>query len=354
MAERSGSKKTRTAGPIRHGRYRMTDVAEAAGVSAMTVSRALKNDGPVSPETRDHVLRIVAQLGYVPDLIAGGLSSKRSGFVAVLVPSLNNPHFADTVGGLAEVLQPAGLQVLIGHTDYCPDQEERLLETMLRRRPEVVVLTFDGHTTKTRRLLDVAGVPVIEIWETPRNPIGHVVGFSNRKASRALGGQMIAKGYTKIAFIGESQDKGTRGSERRQGVRDALKAAGLDWERVLSVAPPPISMSHGATAVVEVMRRWPDTDAVICVSDPCAFGAMTECQRRGWTVPGRLAIAGFGDFEISRCALPAITTVAVDAAAIARKTGELILELRAADQRGKTLPRQIIEISAMPVERGSS
>jgi LacI family transcriptional regulator, gluconate utilization system Gnt-I transcriptional repressor len=351
---RRATKEKKRAGPVRDGRVRMTDVARAAGVSPMTVSRALKNDSPVLPETREHVLKIVAQLGYVPDLIAGGLSSKRSGFVAVLVPSLNNPHFADTVGGMAEVLGSAGLQILIGHTNYRADQEERILETMLRRRPEVVVLTFDGHTEKTRRMLDAAGVPVVEIWEAPRRALGHVVGFSNRKAGRALGERMIARGYQRIAFIGETNDRGTRGAERRAGVCEALKAAGLVGDRMLAFAPPPISMSQGALAVSEVMSRWPDTDAIICVSDPCAFGVMTECQRRGWTVPDRLAIAGFGDFEVSRCCRPTITTVTVDADEIGRKTGQLILDLRAAEQRGVTLPPQKIEVPALPVERGSS
>lgn len=354
MAARDGKTKRKVVEPARAGRIRMTDVARAAGVSPMTVSRALKTDAPVLPGTRDHVLRVVAQLGYVPDLIAGSLSSKRSGFVAVLVPSLNNPHFADTVSGLTRVLDPTGLQVLIGHTNYSAAQEERLVETMLRRRPEVVVLTFDGHTDKTRRMLATADVPVIELWEAPRRPIGHVVGFSNRNAGRHLAERMIARGYSKIAFIGESQDRATRGAERRAGVRDALRSAGLDHERMLSFAPPPINMSQGALALDVVMQRWPDTDAVICVSDPCAFGVMTECQRRALAVPGQLAVAGFGDFEVSRCSRPTITTVAVDAEGIGRKAGELILELRTAELRGVTLPPQQIEVQALPVERGST
>jgi LacI family transcriptional regulator, gluconate utilization system Gnt-I transcriptional repressor len=354
MARRDVKKTAVAARSAQDGRVRMTDVARAAGVSPMTVSRALKHDSPVLRETREHVMRVVAELGYVPDLIAGGLSSKRSGFVAVLVPSLNNPHFADTVSGLDDVLAPAGLQILIGLTNYRASQEERILEAMLRRRPEVVVLTFDGHTDKARRMLEMAAVPVIEIWEQPRRPLGHVVGFSNRAASRALGACMIEKGYKHIAFIGENSDRGTRGAERRLGITDALKSAGLDCSRMLGFAPPPITMSQGAGAIGDVMRRWPDTDAVICVSDPCAFGVLTECQRQGWSVPGRLAIAGFGDFEVSRCSQPTITTVAVDAEGIGRQTGELILELRAVELRGETLPPQKLEVIARPVERGSS
>jgi LacI family gluconate utilization system Gnt-I transcriptional repressor len=320
----------------------------------MTVSRALKPGSPVAQETRERVLRIVAKLGYVPDDIAGGLSSKRSGFVAVLVPSLNNPHFADTVGSLADTIGPSGLQILIGHTDYRPEQEERVIETMLRRRPEMIVLTYDGHTPRARRLLEGAAIPVIEIWERPRDPIGHVVGFSNRAAARALTAHLVGKGYRRIVFLGESNDRGTRGAERRKGVRDGLGAAGLDADRTMAFSPPPITMTQGAEALSQLLATWPDADAVICVSDPCAFGVLAECQRRGIAVPGRLAVAGFGDFEIARCSVPSISTVGVDAVAIGRQTGELILEIRAALLRGATLAPRIVEVPAAPIDRESS
>ncbi|MCA6111244.1 substrate-binding domain-containing protein [Bradyrhizobium cenepequi] len=163
---------------------------------------------------------------------------------------------------------------------------------------------------------------------------------------------LIAKGYRNIAFIGETNDRGTRGAQRRAGVKDALKAANIDDSRFLAFAPPPITMTQGAQALAEVLQRWPDTNAVICVSDPCAFGVVSACQRRGIQVPRDLAIAGFG--EISRTASPTITTVVVDAQVVGRKTGELILELKAADLRGAQLPPQCIEISALPLEREST
>lgn len=337
-----------------NGRLRMTDVARIAGVSPMTVSRALRQDSPVSRKTREHVLKVVKELGYVPDQIAAGLASQRSGFVTVMVPSLNNPHFADTVGALSNVVAKAGLQVLIGHTEYKSGQEQQLLTTMLRRRPEAIVLSFDGHTPETQKMLEAAGIPVIEIWETPRKPIEHVVGFSNKDAARSLTERLIERGYRRFVFLGESEDKGTRGAERRKGFRHAMKAAGLPDDRLLSIAPPPVSMPQGARALPEILDRWPDTDIVFCVSDPCAFGVLTECQRRGIAVPDQLAITGFGEFEVSGLAVPSITTVAVDAHAIGRRTGELILEVRAAEIRGGHLDPQHIEIHTTPVLREST
>ena len=332
----------------------MSDVARAAGVSPMTVSRSLREDSPVAPKTRERVLRVVKDLGYVPDQLASGLASQRSGVIATMVPSLNNPHFADTVGALSNAVATAGLQVLIAHTEYDPAKELQLLETMLRRRPEAVVLTYDGHETAMRRLVEHADVPIIEIWETPPKPLDHVVGFSNTDAAAALAQRLIDQGYRKFCLLGESSDRHTRGAARRAGFRTALKRAGLDDTRIVRFTRPPITMQQGARALPEILDRWPDTEVVLCVSDPCAFGVQSEAQRLGIQVPQQLAVAGFGDFDVSRVSVPDLTTVAVDAAAIGRLAGELILELRDADARGVRLDSQTVLVPASPILRGST
>lgn len=338
-------------------RIKMSDVAKAAGVSAMTVSRALKHDGRIAPATRRRILKVVAELGYVPDRLASSFSSQRSGFVGVLVPSLNNPHFAETAAGLQEVLDPAGLQLLIGHTNYRRERAEQLIETFLERRPEAMIVTYDDHSPRARQRLSEAGIPVIEIWETPRTPIGHVVGFSNRAAARAMTEHLIAIGRRRIGYIGERDDKGTRGAQRRLGFLDALRAAGLDAKRRVSWCAPPITMSLGREAMLALLQEWPDTDAVMCVSDPAAFGALTACALHGRSVPGDIAIAGFGDFEISRCALPAIATVAVDGHQIGVRTGRLVLELLHRKSNQKTAwpsESQLIEVETSLAIRESA
>ena len=333
----------------------MTDVALAAGVSVMTVSRALKPDTRVAPRTRALVLKVVKELGYVPDLLAGGLSSKRSGFVSLLVPSLNNPHFAETVMGMKRVLEPAGLQVLLGFTNYQAREEERLVEWMLKRRPEAIVLTYDGHTTRTREILKSSGIPVIEIWEKPAKPIEHVVGFSNRKAARDMTASLITLGYQRIAYIGESSDAGTRGDQRRRGFEEAMRQAGLDSERQIAYAPPPIGMAQGREAFSALINRYPDTEAVMCVSDPCAFGALTYCLERGWKIPQRIAIAGFGAFEISACCVPSISTLAVNGEEIGVKAATLILELiDPISATTKTSGARFLEIGTRPILRAST
>ncbi|MEL6266530.1 MAG: LacI family DNA-binding transcriptional regulator [Pseudomonadota bacterium] len=307
----------------------MRDVARIAGVSRMTVSRALREDSPVSKETRARILKVVRELNYVPDQMAGSLTTKRSGFVAALVPSLNNLHFAMTVQVLTAEIEGGGRQILLGHTDYDSAREEQLVEMMLRRRPEAIVLSYDGHSDRTVELLSDASVPIVEIWERPEDPLGHTIGFSNRKAAAAMTRALIGRGYRNIAFLCEADDAWTRGAARRAGWREAMEEAGLSAHRLMQIGAPPLSIEQGAAAAPELLERFADTDCLFCVSDAPAFGALTALSARGRSVPGDIGIAGFGDFEVSRFANPRISTVAVDPGGIGREAGRLITELLA-------------------------
>ena len=305
----------------------MADVARLAGVSPMTVSRAFKTDSSVSEATRDAILKAADDLGYVFDSTASSLRSQRTDFIAVTIPSINNANFAETVRGLSEGLKPRGLQILLGYTDYDMAEEERLIEQFLRRRPEAIVVTGGRHTPRARRMLENAGIPVIETWDLPADPIGHVIGFSNADAVRAVVDHFVAQGLSRIAFIGGDTTRDTRGADRRAGFIAAMQAHGLDATRLIAAGVPPISMREGAEAMGRLLETLPDTQAVICVSDLSAFGALTECQRRGADVPGRLWIAGFGDYEIAGIAVPALTTINPFPRDIGARTAELILDV---------------------------
>ncbi|MBN9026586.1 LacI family DNA-binding transcriptional regulator [Kaistia sp. MMO-174] len=332
----------------------MADVAERAGVSTMTVSRALRKGGPISDETRRRIMAAIDELGYVLDQTAGTLSSKRSGFVATLIPSINNSNFSDTVRGIGEAIEGSGLQLLLGRTDYLVENEETLLESMLTRRPEGIILTGGSHTPRSRRLLETVGIPVVETWDLPLEPIEHVIGFSNAAAIRALTHDLHARGYRNIGFIGGTTNRDTRGADRRLGYSQAIAELGLGQARIISFGSPPISMEQGGEAIAQLLDQWPEVDAAICVSDLSAFGALMECHRRGISVPGRIAIAGFGDFEVSRCSHPRLTTVSVDAVEIGRAAGSLLLRAIEARRVGQILPPERHEMPFRVVQREST
>ncbi|TYC69192.1 LacI family DNA-binding transcriptional regulator [Stappia sp. BW2] len=305
----------------------MKDVADKAGVSVMTVSRAFKQHASVGEKTRKRILQIAEDLGYVFDSTAANLRSQRTGFVAVSIPSINNANFADTVGALSESLKLADLQVLLGYSNYDIQKEEEIVEQFLRRRPEAIVLTGGRHTDRTRQLLARANIPVVETWDLPEKPIGHVVGFSNAATMHDLVRHLVGTGRKRIAFIGGDTDGDTRGADRRRGFIQAMSDQGLSTERLIGAGEPPISMREGSDAMARLLQDFPDTEAVICVSDLSAFGALTECARRGMKVPEDIAIAGFGAYDISSICLPTLTTIDPHPADIGRRAGELIVSL---------------------------
>ena len=309
----------------------MKDLARAAGVSVMTVSRAFKSDASVSEATRFRIRKIADDLGYVFDSTAANLRTQKTNFVAVTIPSINNANFADTVGALSDRLAEAGMQVLLAHSGYDIAKEELLIEQLLRRRPEAIVVTGGRHSDRARKLLTNSGIPVIETWDLPLDPIGHVVGFSNAATMHGMVDHLVAKGMRRIAFIGGDtvDDTGgdTRGADRRRGFVAAMQRHGLTIDRLIGAGKPPISMREGAMAMGRLLDSLPDTQAVVCVSDLSAFGALTECQRRGVNVPGDIAIAGFGAYEIAGISHPTITTIDPQPRLIGTTTADLILRL---------------------------
>lgn len=327
----------------------MGDVARAAGVGKITVSRALRTPEKVSPATREKVSAAVADLGYVLDETAGALSSQRSRVVAALVSSLDQSTFASTIRGLSEGLSEGGLHLLLGTTQYEPKTEAALVSALMGRRPDALILTSSEHTEQTRLMLTRAALPVIELWELPEQPIFAAVGFSNRAAGEAVTRHLVETGRRTVAFLSTDRASDTRARMRQEGYAAALPGHAPRICRL----PPRAGMTgpeYGATGLARILETWPDTDAVVCVSDALALGAFCEAGRRGIAVPGRLAITGFGDVDEVGEAGIGLTTVHVDGEAIGRKAAELTLAATA----GQPLAEHRIDLGFTLTRRTSS
>lgn len=291
----------------------------------MTVSRALKPDTSVNANTREKIQQAADELGYILNSNASSFASHKSGFVAVVIPSINNANFADTLTGLTEVLRASGLQILLGSTNYSIEEEELIVEQFLQRRPEAIVVTGSSHTDRCKNLLKKSGIPVIEIWDKPKEPIDEWVGFSNAESAALMVDHFIDQGYTKIGFIGGDKSRDTRGLARRRGFVSRLEALGLESSRLVSAGSPPVTVLEGASSLIKMLDTWPDTQAVMCVSDLSAFGAVSYCVRNNIKIPDELAIAGFGAYDISEVSNPTITTINVAADMIGKNAAQRII-----------------------------
>ncbi|SFB10613.1 transcriptional regulator, LacI family [Poseidonocella pacifica] len=315
-------------------KVKMADIGAALGVSAMTVSRAFKGDAGINARTRAAILAKADELGYVFDATASNLRKSRTGFVAITVPSVENANFSATVRDLTKRLQKKNLQILLANTEYDPAEEERLIVQLLRRKPEAVVLTGAQHSQRTRALLTNVQIPVVEIWDLPEQPLGHVVGFSNRTSMSGLVDHMVRTGRRRLAFLGGETANDPRGVQRRAGFVEAMERHGLDATRLIPAGSAPVGMTEGAAGLDLLLDQYPDTDGLLCVSDLVAFGALAQCKRRGVRVPEDLAVSGYGNYEIGRVCEPPLTTIDVHAGQIGSRTADLILDLLDAPAEG--------------------
>jgi len=342
---------TADASPVRRSRrgsgaVTLHDVAKLAGVAPITASRALNTPGQVSPEVLRKVTEAIARTGYVRNVMAGGLASTRSRLVAAVVPTIAGPVFLQTVQSLTEALAEHGYQLMLGQSGYTESREDALLEAIIGRRPDGIVLTGILHSVEGRRRLLAAGIPVVETWDLTPTPLDMLVGFSHAEVGRAVVEFLRTKGRRRLAVVAGDDERSRR---RHQAFRDAARAAGLP-EVPLIYVPAPTTLGSGRRALAELLASTPGIDAVFCSSDLLALGVMTEAQARGIAVPGQLAVVGFGDLEFAADLHPALTTVRIDSAAIGRHAARFIVE-RA---EGREVAERVVDIGFSIVERASA
>lgn len=298
----------------------LAQVAARAGVSAITVSRVVRLPDLVAPKTRERVEAAMRDLGYVPNLVAGSLASARTQSIGVLVPTIANSIFADTVQGLSDKLEPLGYSVILAQSGYDDAREDRMLSALLARRPEGLVMVGSPATEHGARLLRQARIPVVETWDLPMDPIDAAAGFDNYAAGVAVARHMIAQGRRNLAFIGGDDRRAAR---RWAGFRDQSAEAGLEPPTRLILDRTPLA---GAGALAQLSK----VDGVFSANDAHAIGLLSSLRAAGLVRPGGgerqpIAVIGLGDLEMGQLTSPRLSTVRVHSGAIGRAAADLML-----------------------------
>jgi LacI family transcriptional regulator, gluconate utilization system Gnt-I transcriptional repressor len=305
-------------------RTTLSDVAARAGVSAVTVSRALRNPQMVSPALRERVAAAVRELAYVPNQLASALASAHTRTIGVVVPSLTNGVFAEYLKALHDVFVPAGLHILVSNSRYLVNEEEDVIATLLGQHPEAMIVAGIDQSPHARLLLDQAGIPVIQTMELAEQPIDINIGLSQLGAGYAATRYLLDCGYRRIGHIAARLDPRSR--RRMEGYVRAMEEAGLDHARSTATDPRPSTVALGGELLAAVLART-GIEALFCCNDDLALGALFECQRRGIRVPEDLAIIGFNDLEFCASAHPALSSVATPRYAMAAQAAEIVLEI---------------------------
>ena len=333
------------------GGITLRDVAKLAGVAPITASRALNTPSAVSPEVLKRVREAVERTGYVPNMLAGSLASNKSRLVAAVVPTIAGPVFLETVQSLTESLAQRGYQLMLGQSGYQDSREDALLEAIIGRRPDGVVLTGIMRSAEGRRRLLASGIPVVETWDLTPTPIDMLVGFSHERIGTEVAEYLHGRGRRRVATISGDDERATR---RHHAFSHAAVKLGMcrpgEKEIPSFVVPAPTTLGSGRAGLADLLARHPDIDAVFCSSDLLALGVLTEAQARGIAVPGQIAVIGLGDLTFAKDLHPALTTVRIDGTAIGRTAAQFIID-RA---EGRTVASPIHDVGFSIVERASA
>ncbi|ULJ74723.1 LacI family DNA-binding transcriptional regulator [Rhizobium gallicum] len=311
--------------PARKSKVTVRDIALRAGVGESTVSRIMRNKGPVAEETRRRVMEAVRATGYVPNRIAGSLASLDSHLVGVVVPSLSNIVFPEVLQGVHAALRGSDYQPVISITGYDIDLEETIVRGLLSWKPTAILIAGFDHTPATHRMLSESGIRIVEMMDIDSTPIDIAVGMSHRRAGYATGQYLIERGYRQFGYVGHDWNADRRARLRYDGICDALGDAGL---RIAAhaIADAPSSVGVGREMTARLFAEPVKLDAIIYSNDDMAVGGVFQCLSASVRMPDDLAIFGFNGLDIGRELPQPLATVRSNRFLIGRTSVEKAFE----------------------------
>jgi LacI family gluconate utilization system Gnt-I transcriptional repressor len=333
-----------------HGRPTLHDVAEAAGVTRITVSRFIRQPERVAESTAARIREAIEQTGYVPNQQAGQLASGASRIVAALIPNVGHSIFAETIQSLTEGLHGSGYELLLLSTGYSMEREEAQLRALTGWAPGAIIVTGRQHAPGALRLLREAqdtGTPVLEIWDHRSPPTDAEdfaqIGFDHFAVGRSMAAHLIARGHLALAYVDSGVAEDFRAHERGDGFEAEARARGARVKRLRAATGDAFDAGRQLLAPLLSAERPPLTAAAFA-NDHLACGTLMQAASQGIAVPGRLALLGFGDFPIGRQLQPSLSTMRPPTAEIGRVAAEAVLQSlgEGLDPVSRALPCQLI------------
>ena len=302
--------------PVKHP-ARLKDVAALAGVSVKTVSNVVNDFPHVRASTRAKVQSALDELAYRPNLSARNLRSGRTGVIALAVPELDAPYFSELASHVVRAAMVQGWTVLVDETGGEREREQAVLTGIGGQLIDGVLLS--PLALREADLQAGSSVPLVLLGERLGSGLADHVAIDNEAAAREMTEHLLAAGRTRIAVVGAQRAPyGHTGRLRLRGYRAALAAAGVRQDPSLVVSVPQWRRHCGAEAAQTLLARRERPDAIFCLNDLMAVGALRTLADAGVAVPDDIAVAGFDDIEEGRYHRPEITTIAPDKAELAR------------------------------------
>lgn len=293
-----------------HGATPITikDIAKAAGVSHATVSRALNDHPALSDATIAKVKRLSAKMGYVPNASARGLKTRRSQALGVIVSHIDDPFWSEVLQGIDEVLRPAGYSLFVAATQRDEQREKQVVQTMVQRGVEGVILCAPQFNPEQNRSLQSYGLATVVVNNEGAAAARYLVFNDDRHGIELLTKHLLDQGHRRIAYLGNAVG-GRTNSEREAGFHETMRAARLKVEPGFVVRAPDSTPAGGRQGAVELLSRRERPTAIVCYNDNMAIGVYAALHEAGLSVPQDMSVTGFDDIAIAQYLLPPLTTL---------------------------------------------
>jgi LacI family transcriptional regulator len=325
------------------------EVARRAGVSPMTVSRVVNGNRGVRPETRVAVEKVIAALGYVPNSLARGLTSQKTGVLGLMVPDVGNPFYAPVARSAERVARGAGFYLMYGNSENNLAYEREFIAAMLRQRIEGLLIVPVGDASRIPLLtLERHHTPFVLIDRTVNGLECDVVLGDSVGGARRLVEHLIALGHRRIAMLAEGVSVSTS-RDRRRGYHAALEAAGIEIDPQLLVETT-VDLPGGYQGMQTLLDLDPRPTAVFAINNLTAVGAIKAIRERGVRVPEDMALVAFDDIEHVASLWPFLTVIPQPAETLGAIAAQLLLERIAG--RSSEQPRVVI-LPSDPIVRES-
>ena len=326
----------------------INDIAKRVGLSKASVSRALNGKQDVDPETRKRVLKVAAQVGYVPSASARALSNGRSNCLGLLVPTLTWPWILEVLRGVAEEIERSGYSLILYTTSGGEDSErEFMAQVVPAGAVDGLVLVIPLGMLEYIERLAKGGLPIVVVDDRGHYPDLPTVATTNIEGGRSATLHLVERGRRRIAMLNGPRDFGCN-RDRLEGYKSALQKAGLQFDPKL-VVDSDFKESGGASAMATLLAADPKLDAVFVANDVMAFGAMRALRNNGRRVPDDVAVVGFDDIPASAMTHPPLSTVRQPLYEMGRTAASMVM----AAVRGESITKRI-ELPTSLVIRESS
>ncbi len=329
-------------------------IARQAQVSVATVSRALRQPETVAPHTRERILELVERYRFVPDGRAATFSSRRSGVVGLIVPTISNSIYAAFTEAIQSRLQEAGLNLLIANANYSAETEREIILKLIESRVEGMVLTGYDRDPALYALLRQYDIPFVVTWSTSPKQSVPAISFDNREAAAEATEMLIKLGHRRIALMCGITAINDRAAQRLEAYRQVLERHEIAFDAEL-VEERPFEIEASAEAATRLVSLPDPPTAIFCANDIQALGALFACQRLKIRIPKDLSIIGFDDLPITRVVNPPLSTVHVPARRMGNAAADALIDAarKQTSVRSETIGTELImRGSAAPPKGG--